>query len=1072
MNVFDPELTPFNNGRLIAIEASAGSGKTYTIERLVARLLQEEIVPAGEIVVVTFTKAAAAELRARIRQHLLKVLREAEDAAGRHADVIKLRQHLADFSQIRISTIHGFAQRTLASLGEPVKSLEPAINTDEFRKSLRADVLRNLPLDDVRAITGIEKFDAWLDESLKVLMDNPAAEITAVDANDVTSRIADVTRLMKDALEKRKSQLGVTSYDDLLTRLAVRLANDDDRDSVASTIGALLIDEFQDTDALQWQSFRRIAEFGHLKAFVVVGDPKQAIYGFRGGDVQVYQEALRSADTFELVRNYRSTTNFIEAENLFFERMMAGPRATVKKFATNFGVNFDGLMVAGGDVMPAHIDFTPVSAAGKLSQARELGPSWRFRRVLATKAAEIRQEAFDDVPRVVAGLLGELIPDESRVADDPTAKRPVELDDIVILITKNDFATLIADNLSRVGIPSTVLGGNNVFASDAARHWGYLLRALASPSEVTNVRLFAYSWFGGASRAEVAEMRDDEPWLARFQQHLLDWRSLFNEHRAVFFDTVIEESDILTRATQRPLAERHITDILHVAEVLRSRSSESLMQLVEFLDESAGTDDGDNSNTDATAMSWARRVESDEKTVRIMTVHKAKGLEFPIVLIPYLSDRSINKSNAATYRIMEGSTGRTILDVTAGTKGVVKGAKPPRQGPVIKSHLAVAEQRRKGYVAMTRAKVMNIIWTWAGATDSPLFRDADDVTALSMSHPEHFEVQIVLPSLPAALPALASVAAPERVLARMTRVLDIPPRQHSYTALSSCLRTEGAVLQQEADTEPDGSDGAMTELPTPDFVELASSAQVGRVIHHVMEYLDFTAPDRPGAIDSLTREAAVSEGLEPSRFPIDDAVTLVQRAIETSLGDIAQGRTLSDFAGGRIVPELGFDFSIPHPQSFARLHSIITSHLVGDPTFHSWVESLVIDDTTLLGTMTGSLDAVLSWADDDEPRFIVVDYKTNRLRNNSGLEEYSDHTMTAAMMHNHYFLQALIYVVALHRYLRGRLREYRYVDHIAGAAYLFVRGMDPAQPGSGVLAMHFPEALVHDVSDFFEGRSR
>jgi exodeoxyribonuclease V beta subunit len=136
------------------------------------------------------------------------------------------------------------------------------------------------------------------------------------------------------------------------------------------------------------------------------------------------------------------------------------------------------------------------------------------------------------------------------------------------------------------------------------------------------------------------------------------------------------------------------------------------------------------------------------------------------------------------------------------------------------------------------------------------------------------------------------------------------------------------------------------------------------------------------------------------------------------------------------------------------------------------VESLVIDDTTLLGTMTGSLDAVLSWADDDEPRFIVVDYKTNRLRNNSGLEEYSDHTMTAAMMHNHYFLQALIYVVALHRYLRGRLREYRYVDHIAGAAYLFVRGMDPAQPGSGVLAMHFPEALVHDVSDFFEGRSR
>ena len=169
---------------------------------------------------------------------------------------------------------------------------------------------------------------------------------------------------------------------------------------------------------------------------------------------------------------------------------------------------------------------------------------------------------------------------------------------------------------------------------------------------------------------------------------------------------------------------------------------------------------------------------------------------------------------------------------------------------------------------------------------------------------------------------------------------------------------------------------------------------------------------------------------------------------------------------------LGFDFSIPTPQALSNLRDLVTRHLRDDETFRPWVETLSIDDVTLVGSMTGSMDAVLSWTDGETPRFLVVDYKTNRLRNELGLEEYSTRTMTAAMMHHHYFLQALIYVVALHRYLRGRLAEYCYSDHIAGAAYLFVRGMSPSHSSSGVLPMVFPEALIEEVSEFFEGWSR
>ena len=1073
MKVFDPETTPLNDGRLIAIEASAGTGKTYTIECLVARLLMDDVVPADEIVVVTFTKAAAAELRARIRQRLLKNLRavEVEDSQGERA--AKMRQHLANFSQIRISTIHGFAQRTLLALGESVSNLEPALDSKEVRKSLLADVLRNLPPHDVDAVTSIPKFASWLDEAISAMMNNPAAEITAMDANEHTTLIADITQRVRATLEQRKRQLGVTSYDDLLTRLAIRMKNEADRDAVAASIGALLIDEFQDTDALQWESFCRIAEYGRLAAFVVVGDPKQAIYGFRGGDVQVYQEAVLPADRFDLLNNYRSTSNFIEAENHFFEAFIADSKSSAKNYTANFGVDFDGLPMADGVVMPAHINFTPIQAAGRLSGATNLGPSWRFRQVTASAAAAVRHEAFNDIPFVVANLLQEFIPDESRTESDPAAVRPVALDDIVILVGKNDFATWISENLLRAGIPSTVLGGDNVFASDAARQWRYLLNALAAPSEASNVRLYAVSWFGGATRQDVGAYRDDEAWLSHFQQHLLDWRSLYNEHRDTFFDAVIEESQILIRLTERALAERHITDLLHVAEVLRTRTSDSLTQLSLFLEESAGTDDGDGASTDGASMAWARRVESDKKTVRIMTMHKAKGLEFPIVLIPFLSNYVITKNDVATYRLNLNGRNATILDVSAGSKGVIPGSKAKRFGPAIKRDLATAELRRKGYVAMTRAKVMNIIWTWNGAANSsPLFRDATSVASLAQNQREYFALQPVEGRTDVNLSDFDEVDTPIRQIAAMSRVLDTPTRQNSYTGLSAFFRTNGALLQQEADTEPAGSDGDRAVRPVAGFAELASSAQVGRIIHHVMEYLDVTADDLTSNIRELLHTAARAEGVAAADFAFDEAVELVHRAVSTNLGTIADDRTLLDFSTGRIVPELGFDFSIPTPQALSNLRDLVTRHLRDDETFRPWVETLSIDDVTLVGSMTGSMDAVLSWTDGETPRFLVVDYKTNRLRNELGLEEYSTRTMTAAMMHHHYFLQALIYVVALHRYLRGRLAEYCYSDHIAGAAYLFVRGMSPSHSSSGVLPMVFPEALIEEVSEFFEGWSR
>ena len=1062
MDVFDYSHTPLDTGRLIALEASAGSGKTFTIQKLVARLLMSENIPAEEIVVVTFTKSAAAELRARIRKNLLDELREAQERNPAGEDVKKLRLFLANFSHLRISTIHGFAQRTLAALGEPVGNLVPGLNSDEFRFSLRADVLRGLSPADVRLMSELDNFDEWLDDTIRVMMSNPGADIVATDEEPESLFIANVAREIRRVLAVRKRQLGVAGYDDLLTRLATRLRHDDDRNLVASSISALLIDEFQDTDALQWECFQRIAAYGRLKAFVVVGDPKQAIYGFRGGDVQVYQEAVQDADRYSLVTNWRSTTNFVEAENLFLRDYEQPERATHSQGVVSFGVNFDGTEVLGGEVTKAEIYYAPVTAAGPMSLAAANTPSWRFRFTGATKAAAIRRNVFDDIPRVVTNLLHEEIPDVSRLEDNPSARRPVALDDIVVLVATNKHGNRVAESLERAGIPTTVLGGLNVFASHAARQWRYLLNALDTPSETSSVRLFAQTWFGGATRVDLATHRDDDAWLATFQQQLLNWRSLFIEHRDVFFDTVIDESNVLIHLTDLARAERNITDVLHVAEVLRTRSGESISQLSLFLENASGTNEDEGADAEAATMVWARRVDSDQRTVRIMTIHKSKGLEFPIVLLPYLSDHVLTHSRAATYRIARDGQRETILDVA------VTGAK--KVGFKIKKQLAAAETRRRGYVAVTRAQVMNVMWTWnKGRGSGMLFREADDLYALAEENPTRIEIQnIAHDDRRDGLPDFRDVT-PPRVLGAVARPLSVASRQLSYTALSTRLHSSGPVIQQESDTEPEGSEGGLTTGPSQEFFDIASSAQIGRVVHHVMQYLDMTAPRRTELIYELLSSAVMSEGMSAAQFPFDDAAALVARAISTRVGPIAGGLTLADFPPHRILPEMGFDFVVPRPQSMSGLTTILRRHLSDHTLLAPWVENLIVDEATLFGYMTGSIDAVLAFEHEAGPRFTVVDYKTNRLRNGSGDEEYSAATMNSAMIHHNYYLQAIFYVVALHRYLRSRLPDYRYSEHIAGAAYLFVRGMEPSQPESGVVSLQVPEALVDDLSEFFEG---
>lgn len=1059
-NVFNFSRDVISSRNTWSLEASAGTGKTWTIENFVTHYLANGDVHPDEVVVVTFTRMAARELQSRIRSNVAVV---ASSSTEYDADERRtLRNALADFSQMRITTIHGFAQRCLITLGDPLGELSNEVNSEQFRSSVLSDVLREVP-ESLAQRFGDYAERHHIEEVLRTIAANPNAELIASAPSQSADELIRVVDRARIAVSRRKAELGIAGFDDLLTRLNRRLDNPDDARTIASGIKVLLVDEFQDTDGLQWEIFQKISNATALKSQVVVGDPKQAIYGFRGGDVQVYREAVSEHDAHLLVGNRRSTSNFVGASNIFFAD-------------TSFGIKFPTEVVRDDlRLRDVDIPYVPVAAAGELRDAPS-GPSWVFRHVEGSKADVVRDNAGRDLAQYIRHVVGhDTIPDVDLARRESTPSRLVRHDDVCILVLNNHFAVQLLRELQRNVIPATVIGGANVFASAAASQWRYLLAALARPSSGESARLLALSWFGGSTLREIAEQRDEEDWLSVRQQQLLHWHDLFSSaNRHDFLDTLIEESGVLEFLVGQPFAERNITDVQHVAEVLRTRDRDSLEQLDDFLKEANTSDDGDQTSVvDVVGDQWARRVESDEEAVRIMTVHKAKGLQFPIVLLPFMNAYSQSPGRVAAYRAYRDGVGTTVVDVTASDRS---------PGAVAKSSLAAAEHLRKAYVALTRAQVRNVLWTWDDSNRSaygPVIRSDRERRHLATEHHDLFEYVEGASSTTASPPHRMRPTERARQLALSTRSLTTPRQRLSFSTLSGYVAGSSISPSLSRDVEPISPEGEVEDLGDlgeEAFVTLHSSAQIGRVVHRVLQYADLEASDRRQSLRQSLFDAAEVEGLaldSGSRLPVtsEALLTLVERSLDATLGDVADGRSLGGFTSEFRLPEMGFEFVLTdHSRAtWSDVRNLLVKHLGTTTHYREWLDNLTFDPVELRGMMTGSIDAVVAWERSTGPRFLVIDYKTNLVSDTNGVELYDSAALWGAMSDHHYQLQAILYLVALHRYLRGRLPDYDYDTNVAGGAYLFLRGMTPSQPGAGVVALTPPAELIIELSDLFDG---
>lgn len=1086
MRAYDPR-DPLPSGTTV-LEASAGTGKTYTIAALAVRFLAEGRATVDQLLLVTFSRAATAELRSRVRDRVRSSASAlAEAVAGTEPTdevdrllatctpdelrrrAARLEAAFTSFDRATIMTTHEFCHGMITGLGV-LAAQEP--------QSMLVEDLRPLA-DEVAADVYVRRYASraarppfgWLDETRS----DPGGRSIGRDAVEVVGdlvprdagglageRVAFAAEVRAE-VERRKRQRRLFSFDDQLGRLAGALAHPVTGDlacrRLAERYPVVLVDEFQDTDPVQWRILRSAFSSGTL---ILIGDPKQAIYAFRGADVHTYTAAVRAAQqATTLVTNHRSDASVVAA----------------------VGALFAGLELGEGIGVP---DVRAARPGSRLT-ARAGTPFARGLQVRCVDAEKpippwlAGDRIRDDLVAVVAGLLH---PDAALSRPDG----PLSPSDLAILVRSNARGTALATALSRHGIPATFSGTTSVLASQAASDWLTLLAALDQTRRPYVPRAVLTDFVGGS--VEALATASDADW-ATWSLWLHGWARILRRSGVPALMAALDrDTDFTARLLARVHGERDVTDHRHIAELLHDRAASghpTIRDLADWLRTAVA---------DAASAERTRRLETDADAVQIMTVHRAKGLQFPVVLLPEAMSHHAPDDDEGHRLVLPADDGR---DVDIGGRGSPGRAERWRQYQRDESD----EELRTLYVGLTRAQSHAIVW-WAnqwGVAGSPLHRvlfarhDPEaparpnaayaPTSPLTLSWLAGAGIAAVAVPDEAPVPVPPATPAPGPLHARpWHRVIDHTWRRTSYSGLTARaheLTHEAGFVDDEAPSEVDADADAALAAPSP-MASLPSGPAFGTLVHAIYERLDASAPDWRARLEAEAAAALRAWPLAGVAAP--ELAAALAPSLTTPLGPLAEGTTLRSFGARDRLTELDFEFALDAPRAtLADVAETLRPHVAGTPlgAYPDRLSGPALTGQPLHGFLTGSIDAVLRLP---SGAHLVVDYKTNRLGSAAlppealTIGHYTPPILAEAMMASHYPLQALLYSVALHRFLDMRLRGYDPDRHLGGIAYLFVRGMNgPATPTVddhplGVFSWRPPVALVASLSDLLAGGSR
>ncbi len=862
----------------------------------------------------------------------------------------------------------------------------------------------------------------------------------------------------RETLAARKREQRVQSFDDLLLQL-LRALECSPGGRLAARLrarwAAALVDEFQDTDPVQYAIVRRIwGESG--QPLFLVGDPKQAIYRFRGADIYAYLAARGDAAArHDLVENYRSAPDLIAAVNAVFGRVTRPfVLDDIPFLAVASGRPVAPLVVEGDASEPFRVWFLE-----RADSRRQLAKAAAARRAAEATAAEIAR-------LLVLGRQG-----RARLPAADGGERRLEGGDVAVLVRSHHQGRLVGAALARRGVPSVQQAEDSVFASREAEQLRRVLLAVAEPSRDDILRAALGTELLGVPGDELARLLDDErawtEWLGLFHRTHQSWR----EHGfARMFRELLAAQGVPARLLAHPDGERRLTNLLHLGELVQAeaaRHPRGLEALVQWMAARAADPRPESEEQQL-------RLESDEHVVKIVTVHKSKGLQYPVVFCPFVWDGRLYAVNEFRERDVVGHdperAHRATLEIEADAQSPLR----LRAG-----YEELAETVRLFYVAVTRAiHRCTIVWGATGDSstaapmwllhapedDDPLERvraakrprvldDATlrrDLAALVTRSAGTIRLETLRDGpettlrAPADEPTALAARPPRRTVARGWRMA-------SFTTLAADRADE--LPDHDAQRVPTPAAGGEAERTMFTF---PSGARAGSCLHAVLEEVDFTDTDA-GARRTIVARALRRFGVAAEWTPVVEA--MLGRVLATPL-DAAGRVQLGDVPRARRLDELEFTYPLANfdaPGFRAVLHA---TGFAGGP-FAGAVDALAFG--ALAGFMRGFIDLVF----EADGRYWLVDYKSNWL--GPALEDYRAERLPAVMARESYWLQYLVYTVALHRLLRLRLPRYDYDAHVGGVFYLFLRGMTPdLGAASGVFHDRPSRALV-DALDRWVG---
>lgn len=1166
----DPLRLPLTGERLI--EASAGTGKTFTIAALYLRLLLglggsaafPRPLTVEELLVVTFTEAATEELRGRIRSniHELRIacLRETTDNPlyARLLDEIADKKQAAQWlllaerqmDEAAVFTIHGFCQRMLSlnafesgmlfeqQLIEDESLLRYQACADFWRRHCyplsrdiaqvifetwkgpqallrdidrylqgEAPVIKAPPSDDetlasrheqilarinqikqqwrdaVDELDGlleasgidrrkfnrgnqgkwIEKISAWAQEdtqsyqlpdalekfSQRFLQERTKAGgvtpqhplFVAIDellSEPLTLRDLVITRALAEiraTVAEEKRRRGELGFDDMLSRLDAALRSDSG-DALATAIRTrfpvAMIDEFQDTDPQQYRIFRRIWQHQPETALLLIGDPKQAIYAFRGADIFTYMKARSEVSAhYTLDTNWRSAPGMVNSVNTLFSQMDDAfmfreiPFSPVKFAEKNQSLRF----VLHGETQPA------MSMWLMEGESCGVGDYQNYMaQVCATQIRDWLKAGHSGDAQLVSGK----------------ASRPVRASDISVLVRSRQEAALVRDALTQLAIPSVYLSNrDSVFETLEAQELLWMLQAVMTPERENTLRSALATSMMGLNAQDIEALNNDEnAWDAvveEFDGYRQIWhkRGVMPMLRALMTNRQIAENLLATAG-----GERRLTDILHISELLQEAGSqlESEHALVRWLSQHI-------LEPDSNASSQQLRLESDKHLVQIVTIHKSKGLEYPLVWLPFITNFRVQ--DQAFYH--DRSSFEAVLDLS-----------DARESVELAEAERLAEDLRLLYVALTRsvwhcslgvAPLVRRRGDKKGDTDvhqSALGRllqkgepmdavglrsaiDAlgcDDIACLTPGEPDGERWQV-------AQPVSSTLSA---------RTLQRTPGDGWRVTSYSGLQRRGHGIAQDLIPRLDVDAAGVGEVIVESGLtphQFPRGASPGTFLHSLFEDLDFTQPVDPRWVEEKLALGGYDAHWTPVLTAWLDAILLAPLN-ET-------GVSLSQLSGREKQVEMEFYLPISQPLMASRLDALIRKY---DPLSAGCP---ALDFMQVRGMLKGFIDLVFR----HQGRYYLLDYKSNWLGEDSAA--YTQQAMASAMQAHRYDLQYQLYTLALHRYLRHRISDYDYERHFGGVIYLFLRGVDGEDPQQGIYATRPDGELIALMDEMFAG---